>query len=206
MTVKPAISWIAKDSDSMLINDTTIVLTSMTDNVSIYPTPVPSLPTIKTALTNFSNAVGVAGTGSPADTLAKNNLRLVLMGLLRQLASYVLVTCQGDMQKLILSGFPVQKPSRTPVGPLPAPQNAALDHGMNSGSLDASVNPVFGAANYNWRLTPSTPGAAPILAQSTASYFTFTGLTPGVNYTLDVNVLGAAGVSDWSNPASLFCD
>jgi hypothetical protein len=178
----------------------------MTNNVSLYPTPAPPLATVETALTNFRTAAAVAAVGGKADTINRENMRLVLMTLLRQLASYVQVACKGDLQTLILSGFPIQKPTRQAIGPLPAPVNISLDHGVNSGTLDAAVNPVFGAANYNWKLTPATAGAAPILAQSTASYITFTGLTPGVNYTVVVNALGAAGVSDWSNPASLFCD
>jgi hypothetical protein len=206
MIVKPAISWIASDTDTVFVNDTNVVLTTMDENVAIYATPSPSLATVQTALDNLVNAMSVAATGSQADTNAKNNARAVVMGLLRQLASYVQVACQGDMEKLLLSGFPVQKPNRAPIGPLPAPQNALLDHGSNTGCLNASVNPVFGAASYNWKLTASAPGAAPILGQSTGSNFTFTGLTPGVNYTVTANVLGAAGTSDWSNPASLFCD
>jgi hypothetical protein len=206
MVVKPAISWITNDSDPLLINDTTVVITSLGNNVSVYSTPAPPLDVVETALTNFSDGVAVAATGSQADTIQKNNLRLILMNLLRQLSSYVLVACQGDMQKLVLSGFPIQKPTRQAIGQLPAPANVTLDHGMTSGSLVAAANPVFGAANYNWKLTPATSGAAPILGQSTASAYTFTGLTPGVNYTVEVNALGAAGLSDWSNPASLFCD
>lgn len=206
MIVKPAISWIANDNDSALINNTNVVLTSMDANSAIYPTPLPALAVVQTANDNFIAAVAAAAKGTTADTVVKNNLRLVLMNLLRQLAGYVQVACQGDMDKLILSGFPLQKPARTPIGPLPAPTNASLAHGSNTGTLTGAVNPVFGAACYNWRLTPATAGAAPILSQSTSANFTFTGLTPGVNYTLEANVLGSAGVSDWSNPASLFCD
>lgn len=206
MIVKPSISWLTSDSDSLLINNATVILKAMADNMIIYATPSPTLAVVQTALTNFINAAAVAAVGTTADTVNKNNLRLILVGLLRQLASYVLVACKGDMMNLILSGFPTQKPVRQPVGPLPAPANVSLNHGTNSGSLVAAANPVFGAANYNWTLTPATAGAAPIVGQSTASYYTFIGLTPGVNYTVVVNALGAAGLSDWSNPASLFCD
>jgi hypothetical protein len=110
------------------------------------------------------------------------------------------------MQNLVLSGFPIQKPNRQAIGQLPAPGNISLVQGPISGTLIASVNAVFGAANYNWKLTPNTPGATPLLAQSTASFYLFTGLTPGVNYTAVANALGAAGLSDWSNPASVFCN
>jgi hypothetical protein len=46
----------------------------------------------------------------------------------------------------------------------------------------------------------------PVVEQDTASTHTFDNLTAGVSYKIDVSVLGAAGVSDWSNPASLTAD
>jgi hypothetical protein len=204
MIIKPAISWLTTDSDPLLINDINVILTALADNVSVYATPSPTLASIQTALGNFSTAVAKAAVGGPADTSTKNNLRLILVDLMRQLASYVQVACKGDMTNLLLSGFPPQKSARQSIGPLPAPQNPTLNHGPVSGSLYAQANPVFGAATYNWKLTPAT--GTPITAQSTAANYTFTGLTPGMNYTVTVNAVGAAGTSDWSNPASQFTD
>jgi hypothetical protein len=106
------------------------------------------------------------------------------------------------LENLLLSGFPIQKPTRTPIGILPAPQNLVVTHGALSGSLDAGVNPVFGASTYNWTCTAATAGAVPITGQSTAASYTFSGLTPGVSYTIAANAVGAAGPGNWSNPAS----
>jgi len=41
-----------------------------------------------------------------------------------------------------------------------------------------------------------------LTGQSTAASYTFSGLTPGVAYTIACNAVGAAGPSNWSNPAS----
>lgn len=203
MIVKPAINWLTTDSDVLLINDTRVVLLGLTNNTAIYPAPVPTVADTQTALDNFSAAVAATADGGPSATAKKNNLRLILVGLLRQLASYVGVACKGDMTNLLLSGFPIQKPTRAPIGILPAPQNLTVAHGALSGSLDAGVNPVFGAATYNWTCTAATAGAVPLTGQSTAASFTFSGLTPGVSYTIAGNAVGAAGPSNWSNPASL---
>jgi hypothetical protein len=204
--VKPATSWLNTDSDALLANDVNVILVAMAANVSIYPTPSPTLTVIQGVLTSFNAAVAKAAVGSKADTTYKNNQRLVLAGMVRQLASYVTVACKGDMMNLLLSGFPTQKPERQPIGPLPAPGSLMLAHGSLSGELDAWTNPVFGAGTYNWKLQPATPGAAAITAQTTAASNTFTGLTPGVKYTCTVNAVGAAGPSDWSNAADSFCD
>ena len=122
---------------------------------------------------------------------------------MRQLGAYVTVACLGDLHNLILSGFPPQKTTRTPVGILPAPLGLALRQGPLSGSLIAKASPVFGASTYNWTCTANTPGAVPITAQGTAAGCTFSGLTPGVIYTIALNAVGAAGTSNWSQSASL---
>ena len=120
--------------------------------------------------------------------------------------SYVSVACKGSMANLILSGFPPQKNTRTPVGIPTQPQGIAVSHGQQLGQLEVKVNPVFGAVIYSFRLTPATPGAVPVIEQGTAATHTFSNLAAGVKYTADVNVSGTAGTSDWSNPASLTAD
>jgi hypothetical protein len=81
-----------------------------------------------------------------------------------------------------------------------------VSHGAQLGQLVSKINPVFGAANYTYRLTANTPGAVPVIEQDTASTHTFSSLIAGVNYKLEVSALGTAGPSDWSNPASLTAD
>lgn len=202
MTVKPAISWLNTDKDTELINDITVVIMGVGNNANIYPKPAPDLATIQKGLDDFSAGVAATADGGPSATAKKKNLRLIVTGLVRQLASYVQVACGGNMTNLLLSGFPAQKPTRSPIGDLPAPSNPVLTLGSHSGELDTSVNPVFGASTYNWALTSSVPGEAVRSEQSTASYFTFTGLTPGATYTMTCYVVGAAGPSDPSKSAS----
>jgi len=200
--VKPSITFLNKDSDTELINDITVVILGVGQNTAIYTKPLPDIPTIQSALDNFSAGVAAKSDGGPSATSKKNNLRLIVTGLVRQLASYVTVACGGDMTKLLLSGFPPQKPERSPIGVLPAPGNPTLTLGSLSGQLDAAVNPVFGASIYNWKLTSNAPGAPVLTGQSTASYYSFTGLTPGVTYSLTANAVGAAGPGNWSQIAT----
>ena len=47
--------------------------------------------------------------------------RAELVALVRELASYVQVECKGDLEVLVSSGFPIQKPVRNPIGELPVP-------------------------------------------------------------------------------------
>jgi hypothetical protein len=184
------------------MNNCAVVVLSLTNNVDIYATPVPGIPLVQTALDTLATDQAATADGNRAATVKRDNSRLVLANLVRQLAAYVTVACKGDLHNLILSGFPPQKTTRTPIGPLPAPQNLVVKHGVVSGVLNASANPVFGASTYNWTCTANTPGAVPVTAQSTAASFAFTGLTPAVSYTIAVNAFGTAGLSNWSSPAS----
>ena len=42
--------------------------------------------------------------------------------LVRQLAAYVTATANGNMENLLLSGFPTQKPTRQKIGKLAGPE------------------------------------------------------------------------------------
>jgi hypothetical protein len=203
MNVKPSIAWITSNPVPLFINNCGVVILALTNNVAIYATPVPGIPVVQAALDTLTADQAATNDGGPSATVKRDNSRLVLANLMRQLAAYVTVACKGDLHNLILSGFPPQKTTRTPVGILPAPQGLVLKQGALSGMIVAKSNPVFGAATYNWSCTPNTPGAVPITAQSTAATWAFDGLTPGAIYTVAVNAVGAAGPSNWSSPVSL---
>jgi hypothetical protein len=203
MIVKPAIQWLNKNSDPILASNVATVLQAMADNVALYPSPTPPLAEVQTALDNFKDALAGMLDGGRSTTIVKKDLRRVLVGLVRQLAAYVTVACDGKLDNLILSGFPPQNPVRTRVGKLAQPQGLTVKHGAHLGELVARINPVFGAAIYNYRLTANTPGAVPVVVQDTASFHTFSGLTAGVKYTIEVSASGTAGQSDWSGSASL---
>jgi hypothetical protein len=202
MIVKPSISFLNDDSDADLIVDVNGVITGLTGNAS-YATPVPGIPVIQGALDAFTGAIAdsEAAGGGVTLTAIKKDKRGILVGFMRELASYVQVTCKGDLTVLLSSGFPIQKPQRNPIGTLPAPSSLTVALGMQTGELDAAVAPVFGASIYNWRIsTAAAPSVVLQSAQTTAASNSFTGLTPGVVYNVEANVVGAAGPSDWSAP------
>jgi hypothetical protein len=200
MIVKPSISFLTSDSDAQLVVDTNSIFTGLTGNAS-FLTPNPTLPVINTGLDEFSTALAKAAGGGMALTAIKNDKRAALVVLLRELASYVQVACKGDLTVLLTSGFPIQKPQRNPIGVLPAPTNVTISLGRRTGELDAAMPPVFGAAIYNWKLAKAdAPSVVLQSAQTTAASNSFTGLTPGDVYVAQVNAVGSAGPSDWSEP------
>ena len=202
MIIKPSVSFIGADSDMALVNDTTTIISAMTNNPA-YPTPAPTLAVVQTALTTFSDSVAAAADGGKTLTAAKNAARAALALLLHKLASYVHVACDRDIQKLYSSGFPTQKPTRQPLGVLPAPAGLAVALGARSGELNAWATPVTGAGIYNWNLALASAPATPVqTVQTTAASTVFDGLTPGLSYNVEVNAVGSAGPSDWTDPVS----
>jgi hypothetical protein len=203
MNVKPAIGFLTKDSDAQLDQDAETIIASMTGNAN-FPTPSPTLAVIKAALDAFTVALSDAADGGVEKTAIKNAKRAELVSLLRQLASYVFAAADGDMTKLLSSGFPSQKTNRSPIGPLPAPGTPFLSQGAVTGSLAASTSPVVGSYIYNWRVAlASAPAVYVKQVQTTAASNTFDGLTPGQIYNVQLNAVGTAGTTDWSGPGEL---
>lgn len=203
MIVKPAIGFVQKDSDALLLTKAETIVDSMTGNPS-YPSPTPSLAAITTAANEFSTAISDAANGGTTQTVIKNTKRAARGALLRELASYVTVACKGQMEDLMASGFPIQKPTRTPASVLPAPVAPVLSFGPRSGELAVSTTPLARAYTYNWRVAlAASPAVSVQKAQTTAASIVFAGLTPGQIYAVEVNAVGSQGPSDWSDPSQL---
>jgi hypothetical protein len=202
MIIKTSIGFLKKDSDEKFAIRVPTILEALTGNPS-YPTPTPDLATVQAGLDTFIAKLAAADKGGVLATAEKDDARKALAALVLSLARYVDGACNGDLTVLISSGFPIQKPVRTPVGDLAAPTILVFTQGVHSGSLKAAVAPVNGGATYNWRLTTAAaPNTVLQTAQTTAASTMFNDLTPGVVYLVTANVVGAAGPSDWSEPAS----
>ncbi len=201
MIVKPAISFLNRDKDSNVLAKVRRIMAAMTGNDN-YPDPSPTLAAVQTAVNEFATAMANAGDGGKTLNSLKYDKRKALAVLIRALASYVTVACNGDYTILLSSGFPTHKPTRSRIGQLPVPVKPAVTLGVHSGELDASVPAIPGALLYGWRVTTGPSGTVVRTSQTSASYTTFAGLTPGVIYFVEANVVGTAGASDWSGPIS----
>jgi hypothetical protein len=203
MIVKAAIGFLNEDTDDQLIANVQAAVQGLTNN-TYFPTPAPSLEVMNTALATFINALAAAANRGKVEIANKNAKRAELVSLMRQLASYITVTAGGDMTKLLSSNFPIQKPVRSRIGQLPAPKSPELKRGRVSGELEGATVPIYGTGVYTWRLAlASAPATYVQTVQTTGARHTFNGLTPGQNYNVEVNAIGSAGASDWSDVATM---
>jgi len=199
MIVKTSLAF-ARLSDAELDNFAHAVLAGLTGNEA-FPTPPVGLPSVQAAINDFTAKTAAALNGGPIDTAAKNHSRQTLLGILRQLAAYVQMSCNNDQAILLSSGFEMQSTSRAST-PLTQPQGLTLKNGA-SGQLVGSIDPVRNANMYEGRIKPSDGDWLPSVITGDSQHITYSGLTPGKTYTAQVRALGGAtGQSDWSDPSS----
>jgi len=72
------------------------------NNPAIYATPSPTIPVIQAALDGFATGLAATADGGPSATSRKNNLRLVPVGLMRQLASYVASLTADEFKRALV--------------------------------------------------------------------------------------------------------
>ena len=199
MIVKTSLAF-ARLSDSELDNFANGVISAMTGNPAFPSPPLPMMQ-LHTAVEDFVAKMAVAQTGGLADTAAKNNSRQTLLGMLRQLAAYVQMSCNNDQAILLTSGFQAQSTTRASI-PLEQPTSLSIKNGA-SGQLVVSVDPVRNVNMYEGRIKPSDGDWLPSVYTGDSQHITFAGLTAGKNYTVEVRALGGStGQSDWSDPSS----
>ncbi len=134
----------------------------------------------------------------------RNTERDTLVGLLRALISNINAIANGDVDMLLSSGFLVRNTNRTPIGPLPAPYAPTVAQGPIIGTLKASTATVYGASLYAARIAKSSaPDVYIKTQQQTGVRFVFEDLTPGELHNVDINAIGAAGPSDFSDVGTL---
>jgi hypothetical protein len=126
-----------------------------------------------------------------------------LLSVMRPLAAYVQSQCQNNLSILNSSGFDAAKVP-APIGPVTPPTAPTVKHGKVTGTVNARTPKVNGASAYNWRVAlASAPTVDVQTAQTAGSRYTFKGLTPAQTYIVQVNALGTAGVSNWSDASML---
>lgn len=206
MVVKASISELNKASAEAVAGRGDIVIEALTKHADIFDKPTPDVATLdaknvllKGAILDYATLGG--GKIAAAAVLAQ---RADMVGLLRLEASYVTSRANGDMQILLKGGFPIQKPTRTPIGQLPAPDAPSVTRGKKSGQLNAATTPLYGGQAYLWRVAlAASPEVYVQTAQTTAASTSFSDLTAGETYNIEVQVIGSAGPSDFSDAGTL---
>src|SRR3982751_4805950 len=138
MVVKASIGFLTRDAAPKIATQVDIILDAMDTAKVNYPSPSPDLTTIGTSNAALWVAINEAADGSREKRAIKMAKLAETVSLVRQLSAYVTSTANGDMAKLISSGFPIQKPTRGKVGDLPTPATPKVAQSKLSGQMEVS--------------------------------------------------------------------
>jgi Fibronectin type III domain len=179
----------SKYTDAEFENKVAYILTSMTANPA-FPTPIPALADVQTALTKYSADLVAAATLDRVAVANKNQSRAQLELLVKQLGMYVMYIANGDAAILTSSGFTLSKQPEPRY--ITNPGNVTLSNGLSSGELVASVEAVAGAKSYVYQIVSAEPTDTTVWESTTVtrSKYTFTGLLPGKRYWIRVAAAG----------------
>ncbi|MFT3844433.1 MAG: hypothetical protein QM725_05225 [Lacibacter sp.] len=188
-------------TDGNLESKTHTIISNMSGNPN-FETPVPSIASLTSTASEFTAALTDAKTGNRSAIANKNNQRVVLVELLRSLATYVNFVCNGDASKLLSSGFDISK--ETQPSDITKPANFQVLNGVNSGELEMMVNGVKGAKSYLHEFTTDMSTDTPVWNSiaSTSRKFTINNLQPGLKYYCRVGAVGAKGQLVYTDPVS----
>jgi len=175
------------------------VVTCMTGN-SRFPSPVPALPTVSTAITALATAETAAVSRLPGAVTTRNDKRAALTVLLQQLRAYVQSVADADPENgaatIQSAGLSVRKTGTRP------PRVFTAEQGPVSGSAKL-VTPSAGArAFFEWSYSADgkTWTEAPATVQAKT---VVTGLGAGSTVLFRYRTVTKTGQGDWSQPVSL---
>ena len=187
-------------SDAHLVIFVQLVIDHITGNAS-FPTPPVTMVLLGTTNDSFRDAIMAAQMGGPMQTAAKNALRATVEDMMRRTALYVTTCANGDLEKLLSSGFEPTSTNRVSQ-PLPQPASPTVRNG-NTTELIVSVTSVPNARSYETRVKPEEGDWQQSVFTTGSRRITVSGLTPGQPYTVEVRAIGGAtGLSPWSDPTT----
>lgn len=203
METQTVTGWMTKDNEEVFNGkvDTGLKSTTGNDNFTKLGTEIASC---NTAYGTYTVAKAEAAQGGKEQIAARNAARAELVSQLRVLLNNINAIANGNQVMLASSGFPLRNTNRTPIGTLPTPEAPVVTQGPTSGTLRAAINRIYGASLYGARLAlASAPDKYLETRQSTSTRFDFQGLTPGEVYNVEMNAIGSAGATDWSDAGTI---
>jgi hypothetical protein len=161
------------------------VVAALTGN-AYFTTPSPTLATVETAIGGYSASLAKAKYGSREDKAQKNADKQTLLGLLRDLGTYVNMIAKGDAVVLSTCGYQLSKDPQPVVLGTP---DAKVENGV-SGELISSTPAVDGAVSYTHQYTADPVAGSWSEISTSRATCKIDGLEPGKVYSLRIVAIG----------------
>lgn len=178
------------------------IVTAMTGNAA-FANPTVALPAFTTQINLVEAKANGMAAAETALAMAERELeqeveKLDTLG--RSLSGYVESASMGNPATIESSGFRLTAP-RQPVGVLPAPTELRADAGQE-GTCLLRWKRDRGARSWVVQCAPQATGPWTEIYNGTRANCLAMDLTSGTQYWFRVQAIGAAGPSDWSDPAT----
>lgn len=188
-TSKLSLSF-SRFTDDSLETKAESILQSLTGNAN-FPSPVPPLTDLQTAITNYSTALVAAATKDRVKVAEKNQYRSQLEAVLNQLGMYVMYVANGNAVMLASSGYDMAKQPQS--NNLEEPGVVTITNGITTGQLVASLKRVKGAYSYLYQITPDPLTATSVWDSHAVikASNTFINLSAGKKYWIRIGAVGS---------------
>lgn len=191
---------------SALIAKTEHIVAAMTGNAN-FPNPTPDLADLNAAKQALKDATRAAKFGDKRAILDRKDKEGVVKDLLRQLASYITMTANGDGAMIASSGFEVRRLPE-PMPRLTRPLGFEAIRGEHSGTAVLEWKSVRGSQTYLIEVTTSDPGTSEAVwttaAITTKVKHRIENLERGKYYWYRVMAIGRNTTSTYSDVSLLF--
>jgi hypothetical protein len=205
--IKVWLNWVRSAPPSLQVR-ANAVYDGMNGNPGYVKPPFP-LSELRAASDRLSDCIAAAENRGKQERAELKSQRALVVNMLRELAHYVELNCNGDEVLLRSSGFEPAPTSRVQK-PTLSERIRSLRPGPNSGEVLVKLVDDLEAATYKLRWTvaptegqPETFTEIPVFSTRPATLIK--GLKPGVTYLFQASALHDSGYTDWSDPVTYLC-
>ena len=180
-----------------------LVVTSLDDSPN-FPDAAPVRALLLAAVDELESSFNAAQTArffAATKVSEQNQSAAAFKQAMAQVASWVASQSALDPNKIMTAGFNLKR-GNTTLGALPAPTAFEVWPGAAEGTMDLFWGRVHGAKSYliECALAGSESLDWKMVATSTNTKVSVSGLTSGQKYLFRVSAVGTAGQSPWSAP------
>ncbi len=179
-----------------------MILLAMTGNPN-FTVPTPTLAAILAKLDDYRKAITDADAKVPGALALRNQLRVELSIMIRDLANYCVLIAAGDPAIFLTSGFKLRKQSQPAPDPLDAAANARLMSTSSETELKLFFDPVQYGKSYEIYISENDDQHFAYLTTISSQRYIIRSLIPGKRYFVKVKAVGPKGIQGgFSNVAS----
>ena len=167
------------------------------ENNPTFPNPPAALADLKKLTPEYADSLVKAKSRDKEMVAIKNNKKAVVLGLLNDLANYVMAVCNNDQALLLSSGFDITEALRGT--PKPAIETLEVDLSV-SGEATVKVKKMTGVIAFVHQYATEQPGPTTAWTNEESSLrsHTFRGLTTDKRYWFRTVAIGRKGQKSYS--------